>query len=68
MTEATDKKKSIVLTAEQRRDFAKWVKKHTTKKEAAEALGVMPFTIDRILMTGRCSPDTIEKIETALAA
>lgn len=62
------RKKSIVLTSDERKGFAKWVKAFTTKKEAAEALGVMPFTIDRILITGRCSPDNIGKIKTALAA
>lgn len=60
-------KKSVRLTSDERRAFAKWVKAQGTIKEAAETLGVMPFTVNRILIMGSCAPDTHGKIKSIAA-
>jgi hypothetical protein len=56
------KRKSEQMTPEERRAFRKWVGEQPTKIDAAAALPVSIGTLDRLLILGSGSPETIQKV------
>lgn len=63
----TKNRKSVKMTADEKRLFKKWVDKQETKLDAAEELGVAPNTLDRILLAGSGKPSTIEKVREKIS-
>lgn len=61
-------RKSEILTDGERAEFDAWVGSYPTKTDAKEALGVTINTLDRLLLKGSASPETITKVRQALAA
>lgn len=61
-------RKSVKLSREQLEALKTWVSEQDTKLDAADELGVAPNTLDRVLLAGSGSHDTIEKIKAKIAA
>lgn len=56
------RKKSIELTAQEKRRLNKYANSFRYKEDCAEKLGLTSQTITRILGMGVCSQDTYEKL------
>lgn len=68
MLETANKKhKSVKLDTAERRDLKRYAKQFATKELCAAAIGINRDTLTRIMEVGRCSPDTKDKIITALS-
>jgi hypothetical protein len=57
------KRKSQILSAENREKLKRWVEAQPTKVDAILTIGCNHGTLDRILYKGSGSPAYIEKIE-----
>lgn len=62
------KRKSIALTSEEFASLKKYAKQFNTAVECAESIGIHRNVLDRILLAGSGSPDSVEKIKAALLA
>lgn len=68
MTEAaTRKAKSEPLDKTLLRDLKRYLKKFNTKVACAASIGINRNVLAHVIETGRCHPDTKEKILTALS-
>jgi hypothetical protein len=69
MTEATTDRarKSVKLTPEQYKAFAKWVSNQPTKVDAAIIIGISRTALDRILIVKSGSQESVDKILKVLA-
>ena len=61
------RRKSVLLTKEQHKAFKEYRKTFNTGVEAAEAIGIDRAVMERVLLVGSGSPETIEKIKSILA-
>lgn len=61
------KRKSVRLEPSEKRNLVRFIREKGTKLLAAEALGIAPNTLDRILLAGSGSHDTIERIREVLS-
>lgn len=64
----SSKRRSVKLTKEEFTEFKKWVKAFDVKVQASEELGITRQAVDRIMLTGSASPETIQKIREVLNA
>jgi hypothetical protein len=62
----TSKRKSEALTKVEFTALKQFAKGFRTGVECAEALGISRVVLDRILIVGSGSPDTVTKIKAAL--
>lgn len=62
------KRKSVKLTADEKRAFKKWLGEQETVEIAAIELGVARNTIDRVKVFGSGSADTISKVRSVIAS
>lgn len=60
----TRNKKSVKINKVQLKRFSKWYSKFDYKADAQEQSGIDYRVIDRLLLTGTCSPATLSKIES----
>jgi len=60
-------RKSVKLTPEQFKAFAKWVANQPTKIDAAITIGISRTALDRILIVKSGSQESIDKILKVLA-
>jgi hypothetical protein len=65
-TATTRKKKSDPLAKEEVAALKQFVKKFNYIVDCAEAIGIGRVVLDRVLMVGSGSPETIEKIRSAI--
>lgn len=68
MTTTTTKRKSVALTSDELSALKKFAKGYRTTVECADAIGIHRAVLDRVLIVGSGSPETIQKIRTAIAA
>jgi hypothetical protein len=64
----TSKRKSEALTKDEFTALKQFAKGFRTVVECAEAIGISRVVLDRILIVGSGSPETVEKIRAALPA
>lgn len=64
----TSKRKSEALTKEEFTALKQFAKGFRTGVECAEVIGISRVVLDRILIVGSGSPETVNKIRTALKA
>lgn len=62
----SSKRKSVRLTADAFKALKRYRKAFTTEVECAETIGIKRETLNRVLLIGSGSPETIGKIEEAL--
>lgn len=67
-TATTRKRKSDPLTREEFAALKQYRKTFHTAVDCADAIGIKREVLDRVLIVGSGSPETIEKIRTAIAA
>lgn len=63
----TSKRKSEALTKDEFTALKQFAKGFRTAVECAEVIGISRVVLDRILIVGSGSPETVEKIRTAIA-
>jgi hypothetical protein len=63
---AAPRRKSVRLTKDEYKAFKDFRKTFHTGVECAEAIGVSRLAMLRVLQVGSGSPETIEKIKTAI--
>lgn len=63
----TSKRKSEALTKDEFAALKQFSKGFRTGVECAEVIGIHRAVLDRILIVGSGSPETVEKIRAALA-
>ena len=68
MSVGTTKRKSIALSEEEFASLKQYAKQFNTGVECAETIGIHRNVLDRILLAGSGSPESIEKIRAALTA
>jgi hypothetical protein len=68
MSVGTTKRKSIALSVEEFASLKQYAKQFNTGVECAESIGIHRNVLDRILLAGSGSPESIEKIRAALKA
>lgn len=68
MITSTRKRKSEALTKDEFAALKQYAKGFTTTIDCAESIGINRNVLDRVLIVGSGSPDTIEKIRTTLTA
>jgi hypothetical protein len=61
------KRRSEPLTKEEFQALKQYRKKFNTAVECAESIGIIREVLDRVLLVGSGSPETIEKIRIAIA-
>lgn len=66
MDATTTKRKSVALTKEEWNALKKYRAKFLTSVECAESIGISRQPLDRILLIGRGSADSIEAIQKVL--
>lgn len=66
MNATTSKRKSVALTKEEMTALKQFAKTFRTGVECAEAIGIHRNILDRVLLVGSGSPETIEKIRLAI--
>lgn len=59
----TAKRKSVRLTAEAYKALKRYRRAFSTEVECAESLGIKRETLNRVLLIGSGSPETIGRIE-----
>lgn len=64
----TRKRKSEKLTTDERKALKLYRKGFDTEVACAVSIGIDRLVLNRIMMTGSGSPESIEKIRTAIAA
>lgn len=64
----TRKRKSEKLTTDERKALKQYRKGFDTEVACAVSIGIDRLVLNRIMMTGSGSPESIEKIRTAIAA
>lgn len=64
----TSKRKSEALTKEEVAALKQFAKGFRTVVECAEVIGIHRVVLDRLLIVGSGSPETIDKVRAALAA
>ena len=60
------KRKSEKLTKEAFAALKQYAKSFNTGVECAEAIGISRVVLDRVLLIGSASPETIAKVKTAI--
>jgi sugar diacid utilization regulator len=60
------RRKSEVLTSDEKKALQKFISSHHTMVDAAETLGIPRNTLDRVKLTGSGSPETIQAIREKL--
>lgn len=68
MSVGTTKRKSIVLSSEEFASLKKYATQFNTGIECAESIGIHRNVLDRVLIVGSGSPETVDKIRIALQA
>lgn len=66
MSVGTTKRKSIALTTEEFASLKDYAQKFNTGIECAENIGIHRNVLDRVLIVGSGSPETIDKIRLVL--
>lgn len=66
MSVATTKRKSVALTSEEFVSLKNYAKQFNTGIECAENIGIHRNVLDRVLIVGSGSPETIDKIRLVL--
>ena len=61
-------KKSVKLTSDELKAYKKWAAKQGTQIDAAAMLGVNRLTLNRVMLTGSGSQETINKIRKVIEA
>lgn len=67
-TVTTRKRKSEPLTKEEYQALKQYRKKFHTAVDCAEAIGITREVLDRVLLAGSGSPETVEKIRAAIGS
>ena len=67
-TATTRKRKSEPLTRDEAVALKKYYKSFHTAADCADAIGISREVLGRVMLVGSGSPETIEKIRTAIAA
>lgn len=62
------KRKSEPLTKDELKSLQKFVSQFHTVIDASEALGISRQTLDRVLVIGKGSPETVSRIKENLPA
>lgn len=60
------KRRSALLTETEKRRLTKYMDTFATIVESAEAIGIHRNVLDRVILTGSGSPETVEKIRKAV--
>jgi hypothetical protein len=68
MSVGTTKRKSIALTQDEFASLKKYAEQFNTGIECAESIGIHRNVLDRVLIVGSGSPETIYKIRLILRA
>lgn len=63
----TRKRKSEKLTAEERKALKQYRKGFDTEVDCAVEIGIDRLVLNRVMLVGSGSPDTIEKIRKAIS-
>lgn len=66
METTTKRRKSVRLTPAEFKSFKKYVKDHITQLDAAMEIGITRPTLERMLVMGQGSPETIGKIRQVI--
>jgi hypothetical protein len=66
--ESTIKRKSVVLSPDEFKRLKSFFSKFNTAVECAEAIGVHRNVLDRVMLAGSGSEDTISKVRVAIEA
>lgn len=66
MNNPTSKRRSVKLTEKEVAKLEKYMAAFGTIVECAEVIGIHRNVLDRVILTGSGSPETIEKIRVVL--
>jgi predicted DNA-binding protein (UPF0251 family) len=64
----TSKRKSVALTTDEFTALKQFASGYRTVVECAEVIGISRVVLDRILLVGSGSPETVQKVRAALMA
>lgn len=66
-TSSPKRRKSVLLTKEEHKAFKDFRKSFNTGVECAEAINIDRAVMERVLLVGSGSPETIEKIKLVIS-
>lgn len=64
--ESPKRRKSVLLTKDEHKALKDFRKKFNTSVESSEALGIDRAVMERVILVGSGSPETIERIKSVL--
>lgn len=67
-TETPKRRKSVLLTKQEHKSLKDFRKTFNTSVECSEALGIDRAVMERVLLVGSGSPETIEKIKLVISS
>jgi hypothetical protein len=68
MQDTKTKRKSEKLTKNEHKQFKEFVRKQNTVVEAAEIIGIHRNIVDKVIYSGKASPESISLIKKTIAA